>query len=332
MPVLRTPNGQDKLWIVLSGLEHEVRMASHRRRVAVVTGIFFAGFFVALVTGETLFATLMFSIISVEILGKVISGAAFALMVPTVIFATHVKVHHEGDHFTKMWLKKLSGIGILIFALGISLMVGFSAWRAARDAVSVVASGPTGMLGARAVDTQAETSSGIADWIGIIPNGLLFLGLSFGMIITIYVASFCLGRALQSYNLLTQTPPISKELKRIVEALKAEMSIFRALQIEDDAARWKLPLDLKHKFARVAFHACWKISQAKLAAARRKFDPLRMDDPLAVAFHDADAESIPNQFEDEESYCRHMADMIDQVRIHNLLRILTGIPEKGEEK
>ena len=332
MPIMRPPNGQDKLWIVLSALEHEVRMAIHRRRVAVIVGGFFAIVFLVLVTGETLFATLMFSIISVEILGKVISGAAFALMVPTVIFATHVKVHHEGDHFTKMWLKKLSGIGILIFALGISLMVGFSAWRAARDAVSVVASGPTGMLGARAVDTQAETSSGIADWIGVIPNGLLFLGLSFGMIITIYVASFCLGRFLQAFNLLTLSPPISKELKAVIASIKGEMIAFRNLLNEDNAARWKLPLDLKHKFARIAFHACWKVSQAKLGAARRKFDPLRMEDPLAMAFHDADGESIPNQFEDEESYCRHMADMMDQVRIHNLLRVLAGFPEKGEEK
>ena len=82
-------------------------------------------------------------------------------------------------------------------------MVGFSAWQATRDSASVVASDPTGMLGARAVDTQAQTSSGIANWIGVIPNGLLFLGLSFGMIITIYFATFCLGRFLQAFNLLT---------------------------------------------------------------------------------------------------------------------------------
>ena len=332
MPVLRAPNGQDKLWIVLSALEHDMRMTTHRRRVAVFVGGLFATIFLVLLIGETLFATLMFSIISVEVLGKVISGAAFALMVPTVIFAAHVKIHYEGDHFTEMWLKKLSGIGVLLFALGMSLMVGFSAWQAARDAVAIVATGPTGMLGNRLVDAQPEASTGIASWISMIPNGLLFLGLSFGMIITIYFASFCLGRALQAFNLLTQTPPTPKKLKSTVVEIKGEMTIFRSLQIDDDAARWKLPLDLKHKFARVAFHACWKVSQAKLAAARRKFDPLRMDDPLAAAFHDADAQSIPNRFEDEESFCRHMADMMDQMRIHNLLRILTGLPEKGEEK
>jgi len=332
MPVLRTPNGQDKLLIVLSALEHEVRMVAHRRRVAVVVGSFFTAVFLFVMIGETLFATLMFSIIQVEVLGKVVSGAAFALMVPVVIATVHVKVHHEGDHFTENWLKKLSGIGILVFALGMSLMVGFSAWQAARDAIAVVSTGPTGMLGDRAVDAQTTASTGISSWISIIPNGLLFLGLSFGMIITINFASFCLGRALQAFNLLTLTPPISKELKAIVEVIKVEMAAFRELQNQDDAARWKMPLDLKHKFAREAFYACWKVLQAKLGAAHRKFDPLRTNDPLAVAFHDADAESIPNRFEAEEDFCRHMADQMDQMRIHNLLCVLAGLPKKGEEK
>jgi len=330
MPAFRTASGLDKLMIVLSGLEHEVRIAIHRRRMAVIVGSFFAAIFVALLIGETLFATLMFSIIQVEVLGKVVSGAAFALMVPVVIATVHVKLHHESDHFTKMWLKKLSGIGVLVFALGMSLMVGYSAWQAARDAVAFVSTGPTGMLGARAIDASPAETAGFASWISVIPNGLLFLGLSFGMIITIYFASFCLGRALQAFNLLTQTPAVGKDLKTRIDAIKVEMAAFREVQVQDDAERWKLPLDLTHKFAREAFNASWIVLQAKLAAAQRKFDPMRMDDPLALAFHDADAATIPSRFKTEEEFCRHMADQIDQMRIHNVLRILTGLPEKGE--
>lgn len=332
MPAYRPPDGLDKFQIVLSGMEHEVSMAEHRRRVAVLVGLVFSVVFLVLLVGETLFATLMFSIISVEILGKVVSGAAFALMVPTVIFATHVKVHYEADHFTAMWLKKLSAIGILFFVLGLSLMVGFSAWQAARDAVSVVDAGPTGMLGGRAIgDSEAETS-GLAGWVGIIPNGMLFLGLSFGMIITIYFASFCLGRALQAFNLLTQTPPVGKEVKAKIKAIKPELTALRSLQNDDDAARWKLPLDLKNKFAREAHHASWKVLQSKLSAARRRFDSTRMSDPLAIAFHDPEVDGIPNRFKDEESFCRHMADQMDQMRIHNVLRVLTGLPERGDEQ
>ena len=128
------------------------------------------------------------------------------------------------------------------------------------------------------------------------------------------------------------TPPVGKEVKAKINAIKPELTALRALQNDDDAARWKLPFDLKHKFAREAHHASWKVLQSKLSAARRKFDPARTNDPLAIAFHDPEADSIPNRFEDEESFCRHMADQMDQMRIHNVLRVLTGLPEKGDEK
>lgn len=332
MTLLRAPDGQDKFQVVLSGVEHEAMMAEHRRRVAVVVGTIFTAAFLTLVAGETLFATLMFSIISVEVLGKVVSGAAFALMVPTVILATHVKLHYEADHFTAWWLKKLTGVGILFFVLGLSLMVGFSAWQAAKEAVAIVDAGPTGTLGGRSIGADQPEASGFASWIGAIPNGLLFLGLSFGMIITIYFASFCLGRALLAFNLLTQTPAVGKAVKAKIKAIKPELKALRALQNDDDAARWNMPLDLKHKFAREAHHASWKVLQVQLGAARRKFNPARMNDPLAVAIHDPEVDSIPNRFTDEESFCRHLADQMDQMRIHNVLRVLTGLPENGDEK
>lgn len=332
MPASFPPDGLNKLAIILGGVEHEVRMADHRRRVAFVVGCVCSAVFLVLLGGETLFATLMFSIISVEVLGKVVSGSVFALMVPTVIFGAHIKLHHEADHFTKSWLKKLSGIGILFFVLGMSMMVGFSAWQATRDAVSIIDAGPTGILGGRNVGTTGVESFGITSWIASIPNGLLFLGLSFGMIITVYVASFFLGRALEAYNLLTLTPPVGKEVKAAITLIKSHAAALRALKNDDDVARRKLPFDLKHRFAREAFNACWKVLQSKLGAARRKFNSERLNDPLASAFHDPEVEGIPNRFVDEESFDRHLADQIDQMRIHNVLRILTGLPEKGDEK
>lgn len=332
MPTSFHLDGTSKLGLILNGVEYDITMADHRRRMAVITGIVCAMMFTVLIGGETLFATLMFSIISVEVLGKVVSGAVFALMVPTVIFGAHIKLHHESDHFTKSWLKKLSGVGILFFVLGMSLMVGFSAWQASLDAVSVIDAGPTGVLGGRAVGATEVEASGITSWIAAIPNGLLFLGLSFGMIITVYVASFFLGRALEAYNLLTLTPPVGKEVKNAITLIKSDIVALRSLQNDDDVARRKLPFDLKHRFAREAHNACWKVLQSKLGAARRKFNTERINDPLAIAFNDPEVEGIPNRFVDEESFDRHMADQMDQMRIHNVLRILTGLPAKGDDK
>ena len=329
MIAYREPDGLNKIARILASLRHDVRMDDFRRRVQWFQLILFGKFFLVILAGETLFATIMFALIQVEVFGMVVSGEAFALLVPTVIGAAHVKLHHERDNFTRWWMKKLSGVGILFFALGISLMVGFSAWQAAEDAVSAISSTPSGMLGGRQIEATA-TSSGIAGWISVVPTSMLFAGLSLGMVVAIYFASFCLGRALQAFNILTLTPRAGDEVKTLIAELGTEITALRKEGDAQTSARRKLPFDMNVTFSRAAAHACWRVAQDKRAAARRKFDPLRHNDPLTAAFSDPDVESIPNDFQSEEAFLRHLNEQIDAVRLHNLLRVLTGIPE-GEK-
>ncbi|WP_421929764.1 hypothetical protein [Neoaquamicrobium sediminum] len=328
MAAYRRRDGLERTATMIASIQYEVKQIEHRLRVATFNLSFFGALFLTLVIGETLFAMMMFAIIQIEILGVVFSGAAFAMLVPTVIGAAHVKVHHEADHFTKWWLKKLSSIGILVFALGVSLMVGYSAWLAAQDAIAVFDFGSTGTIGGEQVGGADEGSSGIAGWIGMIPNSQLFLGLAFGMIINISFASFCLGRALEAFNILTLTPRVGKEVTALVDGLTAKIAAFRKESdaIEDMSA--KLPFDVKSKFAREAANAGWKIVQVKLAAARRKF--ARDADPLIETTPDPEAETIAPGFTSEDAFTRHLADQMDVLRMHNVLRVLTGLtqPEK----
>jgi len=329
MIAYRQSDGLGGLARLAASLEYEVRMAEFRRRVLAFVLVFFGALFVLLVVGETFFATMMFSLIQVEILGAVFSGAAFALLVPTVIGAAHVALHHEGDPFIKWWLKRLNSIGIVIFAIGISMMVGFSAWQAARDSVDVIATRTTGTIGGTTIGGATE-SSGIAAIISVVPHTMLFVGLSFGMIITISFASFCLGRALEAFNVLTQTPSVGREVKAKLARLNDKIAALRKLIDDEASAKRKLPFDVKVKFAREAAHAGWQVIQAKRAAARRKFDPLRAVDPLAAAFADPGADSIPNQFKTEPAFERHLAEQTDAMRLHKLLGVLTGISNQEE--
>ena len=330
MVAYREPDGLERTSKFLASLNADVREAIWRRRVMLSNFVFFAATFFVLLTGETLFATMMFSIIQIEILGMQFSGAAFALIVPTVIGYVHVRLHHEGDHFTRWWLKTLAGIGILFFCLGMSMMIGYSAWLAAQDAMSTITSGATGTLGDRTIGGGAQ-SSGIAAWIGIIPSSLLFLGLSFGMIITISFASFCLGHALQAVNVLTQTPPVDQDVRDRIETANYKIAAFRKLRDLDEATRRKLPFDVKSKFAREAAQAAWKVGQAKLTDARRVFNPRRKNDPLAPIADDPAADTIPSSFKTEEEFARHMAEQMDVMRLHNILRVLIGMPETGKD-
>lgn len=327
MIAYRNPDGLERTTALLASLQHEVNAEILRRQVLVFQLVSFGAMFIALVAGETLFATMMFSIIEIEILGTTFSGAAFALLVPSVIGYAHVRLHHEGDHFIDLWLKRLSGLGILIFAIGMSMMVGFSAWQASQDAVNAIASGPTGTFGGEVVGGDAPASSGIVGWIAVIPNSLLFLGLSFGMIITISFASFALGRALVAFNMLTLTPRIGEDVRQLITSAGEKIAALRSLRDEDDADLCKLPFDLKVKFAREAANAAYALGQAKVAAARRTFDPVRGNDPLIAVIGDPVAGSIPHNVKTEQDYARHMAEQIDIMRAHNVLRLLTGITE-----
>src|SRR5690606_40088747 len=58
-----------------------------------------------------------------------------------------------------------------------------------------------------------------------ISNALLFFGLSFGMIISVALASHCLGRALVAFNVRTQMPrigPWARETIAVLQTLIAE--------------------------------------------------------------------------------------------------------------
>jgi len=320
----REPDGLEKTTMILTSLWNEVIVEAKRRRALIYQIIIFAALFIALVTGETLFATMMFSIIQIEILGTAFSGAAFAMLVPTVIGYAHVRLHHEADHFLRWWLKTLSGIGVLIFAIGMSLMIGFSAWEAMQDVFGAIASGPTGEMPGQLVDAGTEPSSGIVEWIGVIPTSLLFLGLSFGMIITISFASFCLGRVLEAFNILTLTPRIEGVVKQLITSAIGKATDYRKLRDQDASARLKLPFDVKAKFAREGAYAGWKVGQSKLQAARRLFGAAAKNDPLNAIVQDPAAGTIPSRFKTEDQFIRHMAEQMDAMRIHNILRVVAG--------
>lgn len=321
-------HGLGQLILLIEAILRAAGIEERRRRSMTIEMAIFGAVFLGIVTAETLFATLLFSMLSVEVLGTNISGAAFALMVPAVIGMVHVKLHHESDHFTRWWLSKLSTIGIPLFCLGISLSLGFAAWQAAQDLVGALTSGPRGVLGDELVTTETSSSSDIAAWLSVIPNALLFLGLSFGMIISVALASHCLGKALVAFNVLTQTPRIGPWVRETIATLQVLVAEQQADRDADQAAKLARPIDLKLKFAREASHACRAVCLRKLSAAQRRFALGRAQDALSVAFPDVDAETIPSRFSTEATFKRHMNEVLDATRVHNLLAQIGGFNQE----
>jgi len=319
---------------VLSRGKGKLRQDAAQRRATIAVTLVFLTLFSAVLALETAMAAMMFSLLEVEVLGHVVSGAAFGLLVPVVIGAAHVQKHRDRDWLTNAWMGRMASIGILLFVLGISSMVGFSAWQAAQEAMMDFNSGPTGMLGGQnLIDPSALTGTGDAEnGFGFVPQALLFLGLSFGMVISVYFASFCLGRVLQGWAAITAPSLAGKgavaKINEVLGHIKALHHVINA----DKAARQRVPKDLKQRFAREAGQLCQRVAQAKLAAAERKFHPLRAEGPLAHAARDDAADALPARFTSAEEFLKHMSAQMKATSAPHILRVLGSNQDQGRQE
>lgn len=330
MPAI-TPDHLQHATQVLSQAKGDIRRAAAQRRAAFAEAVVFLILFGAVLALETGMAAMMFSLLEVEVLGHVVSGAAFGLLVPVVIGAAHVQKHRDGDLLTRLWMNRLASLGILLFILGISSMVGFSAWQAGQDAMVDFASGPTGMLGGQDLfEPQAQAGVGDDAGLGAVSNALLFVGLSFGMIISVYFASFCLGRVLQCWALLSAPPVPSKAALAKIKDVQSQIKALHHLITADKAARLALPGDLKQRFARETGQLCQQIAQKQLAVAARKFHPLLANGPLAHATHDEEADALPARFTSEDKFLQHMTAQLGTTSAAHILRVLNANPDQKE--
>lgn len=327
-----TPQHLQHATKVLSQARGNLRQDAARRRAAIAETLLFLILFGAVLALETGMAAMMFSLLQVEVLGHVVSGAAFGLLVPVVIGAAHVQKHRDSDWLTRTWMNRLASVGILLFVLGISSMVGFSAWQAGQDAMSDFASGPSGMLGGQSLfDPNASTAATDDNGFGAVPNTMLFLGLSFGMIISVYFASFCLGRVLQGWATITKPPLAGKAAVAKIDEIQEHIKELHHLFCAEKAAKLALPKNLKQRFAREAGQLCQEVAQAKLAAAGRKFDPLLVNGPLAHVANDKSAETLPARFTSEPEFLQHMTAQMATTSTDHILRVLNANPDQGDK-
>ncbi|MEP2890916.1 hypothetical protein [Tateyamaria sp.] len=324
---------------VLSRAKGKLRQFAARRRAAIAETSVFAILFSAVLALETAMAAMMFSLLEVEVLGHVVSGAAFGLLVPVVIGAAHVQKYRDRDWLTNAWMGRMASIGILLFVLGISSMVGFSAWQAAQDAQMLIGmdfnSGPTGMLGGQNLldpDALSGTDAGGTEGgFGFLPQALLFLGLSFGMVISVYFASFCLGRVLHGWAAITAPSLAGKGAVTKIDEVLGHIKALHHVINADTAARQRLPKDLKQRFSREAAQLCQHVAQAKLAAAERKFHPMRAEGPLAHAARDDAADALPARFTKEEEFLTHMSAQIKATSAPHIMRVLGSDKDQGRK-
>ncbi|MCB1418277.1 MAG: hypothetical protein KDJ74_04455 [Notoacmeibacter sp.] len=274
---------------------------------------------------DMMLAAMMFSAYAPSIGDYAFSGAVFAQLILVLMIAVHIKTKYERDVFTQVWLKRLSTIAILLMAIGVSSMIGFAFLDAAFMKGELSTDGGLqGYSGTEAVETQSNSS--LTGWfhqlVAPFPPILIFLGLSGAMILTIYVASFFIGRALEAHRILENRPERPEGFWEHCERLRGLMKEQSLLWDAYRAQKKALPPDLEHAFARKAYRAVSDAVSAKRQAARRVFSAEWQMSPLRSQVKDNEA--FPPDITTYEEAMAQARAILDGMRVHNILNNLDG--------
>lgn len=333
MIAYRLPDGLDNARSFLASILYQGRQEARRMKRAqfarAVNGAAAAG----LILLDMMLATMMFSAFAPSIGDYAFSGVVFAQLILVLIVAVHIKTKYDRDVFTKVWLKRLSTVAILLMAVGVSTMIGFAFLDAAFTKGELATGGGLqGFSGTETVETQSNSSltGWFHDLVAPVPPILIFLGLSGAMILTIYVAGFFIDRALEAHRILENRPERPEGFWEHCEQMRALMKEQSLLWDEYRAKKKALPQDLPHAFARKAYRAVSDAVSVKRQAAHRVFSPEWQMSPLRSQLKDSEA--FPLDITSYEEATAKARNILDGMRVHNILNNLDGsLAEQGDQ-
>ena len=333
MIAYRPPDGLDNARSFLSSILFQGRLETKRIKRAQIDRALMGGLAALVAVLEVMLGTMMFSAYAPSIGDYTMSGVVFAQLILVLIIAVHIRIKHDRDVFTQAWLKRLSTFAILFMALGVSSMIGFAFLDAAFLRGELASDG--GLQGFTGTETLAvESNTSITGWfhalVAPFPPILIFLGLSGAMILSIYVASFFIGQALEAHRIIVNRPVWPEGFWEHCEYLRQLMKEQSLLHDDLRAAERLLPGDLEHAFARRAFRVVADTVSAKRKAARRVFSEEWQMSPLKPSVKDTEA--FPPEVTSYEDATSRAQSILDAMRVHNILAILGGRPEPKGKK
>lgn len=331
MIAFKEPNPLKDAYKLLAYLEYCLHMEGHRTRVQTFRRnacLVIAGM---LILFEFLLAASMFGALAPSFGGNPISGITFALLIPVVVIGAHIKLHVEKDALTRFWLSRLATIGILLFAVSVSMMVALAVYDvSAGMGASVASSGPSGTFGDEAYAlAEGQLATWFMDMVAPFPPLMIFIGMSFGLIVTIYVTSYMIGWAKSAHAILEVTPYRSRTLKANVAALRDDLNALTRLFDDHRDMERKLPIDLQMAYAQEAQAAIYGEVSKKRKFAEHRFGKTWDANPLVDIFEAN--QSIPARLTTLDEVDRAANQVLAASSVAAILQLLGGVPREATQ-
>lgn len=315
----------------LRGVVYEAKLEAKRVKRAKVEFGMFSVLVALLLAVDYTAARIIFAYLD-PTLGQTSLGPEFiALCVPIAVVAVHLLVADDGGKTIEYRLKRLAGVGVFVFLIGIAGMLSLVYLDSADGIGSSSADGAIqGMIGNEAVDALATDTpwffslfQGI--FAGIVPV-IFFFGMSLILFVTVYASHRLLIMIGERYDFFSGASSRSIELVQVfneVEELGRELTRMDAWIRR---AKSKLPSDPEYRFSQIASAA---ISSAlhRMNRSLRGFD---MSDDLLLAVTQR-KNNVPPHIESAKDGRQQIAKIRQFTTPYAILTQLDGMAPKEED-
>lgn len=314
----------------LRGVAYEAKQEQKRIKLARREFVLFS-LLVALLLGvDYTSALIIFSYLD-PTLGQVSLGPELiALCVPIAVVAVHLLVADDGGKTIEHRLKRLAGVGVFVFLIGMAGMLSLVYLDSADGVGSESSGGVQGTIGSQEIGSGGgETSlffsifQGI--FAGVVP-AVFFIGMCLILFVTIYVSHKLLAKIEERYEFFSNASSRSKEL--LERFALAEQKGAELVQLDGRIrrAKSKLPRDPEHRFAEIT-------SAAISEALHRMNRNLRgLDEPGDLLLEAVQRkESVPSHIESQKDGRRKIAEIRQASTPYAILTTLSGMAADEEE-
>ena len=320
-----------QLMRLLRGVVYEAKLEAKRIKRAKVEFAVLSVFVALLLGVDYTAARIIFAYLD-PTLGQTSLGPAFiALCVPIAVVAVHLLVADDGGKTIEHRLKRLAGVGVFVFLIGIAGMLSLVYLDSAEgigssSSVNVI----QGMIGNETIGASGGDSSWFFSlfqglFAGIVPI-IFFFGMSLILFVTVYASHKLLSKIEERYEFFSGASSRSKELLQVFAEADALGRELTRTEARIKRVKSKLPPDPEYRFAQVSSAA---ISNAllRMNKALRGFNAC---DDLLLAVTQRKS-SVPPHIESRKDGRQIIAEIRQFTTPYAILTQMDGMAPKEED-
>ena len=326
-------NRKSETMRILRDVVYQAKLEIRRIRLSRIE--FFAfSFLTACILGlDYTMARVMFDYLDPTLGGISLGPEMLALSVPIALIAVHLLIADDKGRTIENRLRKLAGVGVFVFLLGMASMISL-VYFDATDGMgaqnqSAAIHGTIGneTVGAAGQTHQSWLSSLFGNLLASIPPIIFFTGMTLILFVTVYASHRLMTKIEARYEFFSKTSKRAHELRRLyVEAEK------QRIEIEKDEAALKsqikkLPRDPQKSFSQIASAAIY----TALHRMKKAVNSLGRTDPLIEGVFARKA-AIPPHIKSRKYGHQIIAEIRHRSSPYAILKNLGGVPPKEEEE